>query len=111
MPSAQDGNNITQLLEDLEVSRAAYPHGYRNVLVTSNFTKNNTMVANWVHTILGFRGDEVPQGALCSNDDLVKDLIAVEWTHKMVRFNWVKGEVDEELFQQVIHALIGQGCN
>lgn len=100
-----DGSNVRHILEDMEVNRDAYPQGYRNVLITTNYTRQGNMLKNWVHTVLGFSGTEMREGMRCPNGDLTKDLICVEWFHKYVRFNWVFGEVDEPLFRQAINSL------
>ena len=102
-----DGNNITAVLEDVEVCRDEYVRwGYRNILLLSNFTKNNNQIESWISTILGHRGEDIPDGARCSGADLIKDLIVMGWTHLGISFNWVKGEVDEQLFQRAIDSLL-----
>lgn len=97
-----DGNNVRHLLEDMEVHRASYPQGYRNVLVITNYTKQGNMLKNWVHTVLGFSGTEMRDGMRCPNGDLTKDLVCIEWFHKYVRFSWVEREVDEDLFHEAV---------
>jgi hypothetical protein len=100
-----DGNNVHVLLKDAENNRAAYPEGYRNMLMISNNTRLDAQKENWVATILNLTS-AIPTDGTPDPRQLTQDLILLEWSHKYVRFSWAcGGGVDEECLRQAFDHL------
>ena len=105
----EDGNNANLLLRDAEENRAAYPEGYRNMLMISNHTKTEVMKDNWNRTLLGLIHSE--QGDRSYDPrQLVSDLVIVVWDHKYVRASWVRGRgIDEDCLREAADWLTDTG--
>lgn len=91
-----DGNNVHILLKDAETNRGAYPQGYRNMLMISNYTRQDVQKENWATTILNYTS-ATPTDLTPDPRVLTEDLIILEWSHKYVRYSFVcGGGIDEE---------------
>eukprot|EP00802_Teleaulax_amphioxeia_P001003 Tamp_01004.p1 GENE.Tamp_01004~~Tamp_01004.p1 ORF type:complete len:1284 (+),score=217.63 Tamp_01004:1257-5108(+) len=78
----EDGVNLVHMLRDMHEKQEEYSQGYRNSLYMSNFTKTEKDQAHVVERVLALDGE---------SEELVNDLICMEFTYKHVRFSWKAG--------------------
>lgn len=98
-----DGNNAYALLKHAATNKEAYPEGYRNMLMISNYTREAKQKENWVTTLLGIAQAAQQEGMDYDPRDLAMDLITVEWDHRYVRASWGIGfGVDECCLREAV---------
>ena len=75
----------------------------------SNYTRLDEQKLNWATTMLNLTSARPSEGTPDPRA-LTQDLIIVEWSHKYVRFNFVRGGgVDEECLRQAFADLAATG--
>ena len=73
----EDGVNVVKVLHDMQKNQGAYPQGYRNFLYMTNHSRTQ-------------QGQELVVTKVLSLDEenQVKGLICMEYTHKHIRLSW-----------------------
>ena len=73
----EDGVNVVKVLRDMHEKKDAYPEGYRNFLYMTNFSRSQKGQELVVRKLLALQ-----------EEDLVKGIICMEYTHKHIRYSW-----------------------